>query len=67
MTNRAAQLRAKVLWDAACERVAFALAPVPGMDPDIPPALQDALRVARNALAELEAAFCSEASPNDQP
>jgi hypothetical protein len=55
--KKAQRLRAQLQWEAACERLAFALSPPAGMDPSKAPDLQAALALAQAALDELRAAW----------
>ena len=57
MDKKTAQVSAKLKWEAACERLAFALNPPPGMPTEDAPDLETALRLAQAALEEIREAF----------
>jgi hypothetical protein len=59
--KKAERLRAKLHWEAACERLAFALSPPAGTDAREAPDLAAAFALAQAALVELRAAFEDEA------
>lgn len=57
MNKKAAQLQARLKWEAGCERLAFALNPPAGVITEDAPDLETALRLVQVALDELRAAF----------
>jgi hypothetical protein len=58
------QLQARLQWEAACERLAFALDPPPGVSAGDAPDIADALRLAREALEEIRKAFAAGPLPS---
>lgn len=61
MENTAARVQARLKWEAACERMAFALEPPTGIPVEGAPDLESALRLAQAALEEVRAAFQDDA------
>lgn len=57
MENNPARLHAKLKWEAACERMAFALDPPEGARDGEAPDLDTAVRLAQAALEALRSAF----------
>ena len=57
MDREPAKLQAKLRWEAACERLAFALHPRPDMPAEDLPQLDEAVRIAQHALDEIRRAF----------
>ena len=57
MSTDAAKLQARVKWEAACERLRFALQPHPDMAREGGPDLEEAVALAQSALEEVRAAF----------
>jgi hypothetical protein len=57
MSKTEAQQRARLMWDAACERLAKALHPSPGTPGEPPVDLAEALLVAQLSLDAVRAAF----------
>jgi DNA primase len=51
------QVQARLQWEAACERLSFALDPPPGVPPGEAPEVAAALRLVQAALEELGRAF----------
>ena len=58
------QLQARLQWEAACERLAFALDPPPGMPAGEAPDVAAALRLVQAALEEIRRAFDPGAAPS---
>ncbi len=58
------QVQARLKWEAACERLAFALDPPPGVPAGEAPDIADALRLAREALEEIRKAFAANPPPS---
>jgi hypothetical protein len=63
MSNTAAQLQARLKWEAACERLAFALSPPNGTEKAQELDFEAAIQRAHAALEELHEAFRSDAAP----
>lgn len=57
MEKNPAMVQARLKWEAACERMAFALDPPAGLSDADAPDLDSATRLAQAALDELRAAF----------
>jgi hypothetical protein len=57
MDKKTAQVSARLKWEAACERLAFALNPPTGMPAEQVPDLETALRLVQAALEEIREAF----------
>lgn len=60
MEKKLARIQARLKWEAACERMAFALAPPAGVSIEGAPDLGSALQLAQAALEEVRAAFQEE-------
>jgi hypothetical protein len=60
MDRSAERLRAKLQWEAACERLAFALSPPPAAAGQAPPDLGFALKLVQEALDALRAAYAAD-------
>ncbi|MEJ8825081.1 hypothetical protein WKW80_24140 [Variovorax humicola] len=56
MKQTTAKLQARLKWEAACERLAFALRPPSGAPPDAPD-VNSAVKLAQAALEEVRQAF----------
>jgi hypothetical protein len=57
MDKKTAQVSAKLKWEAACERLAFALNPPAGLPAGQAPDLETALDLVQAALEEIREAF----------
>jgi len=57
MENNPARVHARLKWEAACERMAFALDPPKGLSDDDAPDLASAVQLAQAALEALRSAF----------
>ncbi len=57
MDKKTAQVSAKLKWEAACERLAFALNPPPGLPAGQALDLETALGLVQDALQEIREAF----------
>ena len=60
MGTDATRLQAKMKWEAACERLRFALQPHPDMAREGAPDLEEALELAQSALEEIRVAYQDE-------
>lgn len=66
MEQKAARIQARLKWEAACERMAFALQPPTGASTKGAPSLEAALQLVQAALEELRAAFLEDAGPGHE-
>ena len=57
MDKKTARVSARLKWEAACERLAFALNPPAGIPAEDAPDLETAVRLAQAALEEIREAF----------
>ncbi|RZL91973.1 MAG: hypothetical protein EOP82_11390 [Variovorax sp.] len=57
MDTDAARLQARMKWEAACERLRFALQPHPDMAREGAPNLEEAVTLAQSALEEIRTAY----------
>lgn len=60
MDKKTAQVSARLKWEAACERLAFALNPPADIPTGDTPDLETALRLVQAALEEIREAFKAE-------